>query len=368
MRVAVVASFAPSLIKFRRDLLQTMVAEGWEVHAFAPDPTPTVIDTLQRWKVSMHTYPLNRQGIHPVQDLKTLQNLAYHFKKLRPDAVLAYTAKPVVWGMLAAAWERTPRRIAWITGLGAAFTPPFNAKKLFIRTVLEALYRLALPWAHRVVVQNPDDAAVVSRWVSPRKIAQVPGSGVDLEKFQPAAYPHQITFLMLSRLIADKGVREYAEAARQIKRQHPEVRFLLAGWLEPNYPGSVSADELAHWQEEGVLEYLGALDDVRPAIAQASVYVLPSYREGTPRSVLEAMAMARPVITTDASGCRQTVHPGENGLLVPVRNPQALAEAMRFFIQHPEMIPRMGKASRQLAEKVFDSRNVTARLIDLLRS
>ncbi len=366
LKVAVVASFAPSLVKFRGSLLQAMVGEGWDVHALAPEDDPGVRATLEAWGVTFHIYPLHRQGTHPLKDLRTMEALYRKFRHIQPDAVLVYTVKPVIWGTLAAALAGVPRRVAMITGMGAAFTPPYNVKKRLVRGVLEVLYRLALPFAHTVVVQNPDDRAVVRRWVADGKIAQIPGSGVDLTFFQPAPYPETLTFLMLSRLIVDKGVREYVAAAREVKRRHPDVRFLLAGWFEPDYPGSITREEFEAWQREGVVEYLGVLEDVRPALAQCSVYVLPSYREGTPRSVLEAMAMGRPIITTDAPGCRQTVRDGENGFLVPVRDVQALVQAMTFFVEHPEAVPRMGKASRTLAETVFDVHRVNARLLSLL--
>ncbi len=366
MKVAVVASFAPSLVKFRGPLLQAMVARGWEVAALAPEADPDVRAALEGMGVTFRTYPLARQGTHPLQDLRTLHALRAIFRDLRPDAVLAYTIKPVIWGTLAAALAGVPRRVAMITGMGAAFTPPFNAKKRLVRGVVEVLYRLALPLAHAVVVQNLDDEAVVRRWVDPRKLVRVPGSGVDMDFFQPAPYPETPTFLMLSRLIVDKGVREFVEAARRVKARHPEARFLLAGWFEPDYPGSISREEFARWQEEGVVEYLGVLDDVRPALRACSVYVLPSYREGTPRSVLEAMAMARPVITTDAPGCRETIEHGKSGFLVPVRDAKALAEAMLRFVEQPDLIPRMGREARKRAEEVFDVRKVNEILIRLL--
>jgi len=366
MKVAVVASFAPSLVKFRGPLLQAMVARGWEVMALAPEADPGVRAALESIGVMFRTYPLARQGTHPFRDLRTLHALWTIFRELRPDTVFAYTIKPVIWGMLAAALAGVPRRVAMITGMGAAFTPPFNAKKRLVRGVVEVLYRLALPLAHTVVVQNPDDEAMVRGWVDPRKLVRVPGSGVDLDFFQPEPYPETPTFLMLSRLIVDKGVREFVEAARRVKARHPEARFLLAGWFEPDYPGSISREEFACWQEEGVVEYLGVLEDVRPALRACSVYVLPSYREGIPRSVLEAMAMARPVITTDAPGCRETIEHGKSGYLVPVRDVHALAEAMEHFLQHPERIPQMGREARKRVEEVFDVRRVNETLLRVL--
>ena len=193
-------------------------------------------------------------------------------------------------------------------------------------------------------------------------MAIVNGSGVDLDEFRPAPFPEQTSYLLIGRLLYTKGIREYAMAARKIRSCHPDVRFRLCGWPDDG-PSAISSQELDDWISDGTIEYLGHLDDVRPAIADASVYVLPSYREGTPRTVLEAMAMGRPIITTDVAGCRQTVEPGENGFLVPHRNEDALARAMTHFIGEPQLVESMGSASRRLAEHRFDVEEVTDSLL-----
>jgi glycosyltransferase involved in cell wall biosynthesis len=196
--------------------------------------------------------------------------------------------------------------------------------------------------------------------------AIVGGSGVDTEDFQPVPLPDRPVFLCVARLLAEKGIREYVEAARRVKTRHPEARFLLAGGVDDVVPDSVTRDELEVWEQEGTIEYLGYLDDVREGLADAAICVLPSYREGTPRSVLEALSMGRPVITSDAPGCRETVEPGENGWLVPPRTVDDLAEAMSWMIDHPERWDEMGRASRQLALERFDVDVVNASIVEVM--
>jgi len=182
---------------------------------------------------------------------------------------------------------------------------------------------------------------------------------VDTEYYKPEPFAENLSFLLIARLLKDKGIREYAESATIIKQKYPKISFRLVGWIEDN-PASISKKELDLWVKQGIIEYLGKLSDVRPAIAESSVYVLPSYREGTPRTVLEAMAMGRPIITTDAPGCRETVQHGKNGFLVPVKNAPALVNAMEQFIRQPELTEQMGKASRQIAIEKYDVHKVNA--------
>jgi glycosyltransferase involved in cell wall biosynthesis len=210
--------------------------------------------------------------------------------------------------------------------------------------------------------QNPDDRNlfVASGLVpSTLPVTLINGSGVDLAAYSPCPLPDEPVFLLIARLLADKGLREYQRAARRLKARYPRARFLLAGDLDPN-PLSISAEELAKWRADGAIEYLGRLEDVRPAYAAALVYVLPSYREGTPRTVLEAMAMGRPIVTTDAPGCRETVVDGVNGFLVPVRDDAALETALERFILDPSLADRMGRESLAIAREKYDVHKVNA--------
>lgn len=319
---------------------------------------------LETMGYSVHSIPLSRVGMNPISDLLALIHLWQLMRHVRPDWVLSYTVKPVVYGLLAARMARVPRRYALITGLGYAFQgqDEGNNKRKFIRSLVQGLYGLALRGAHKVFFQNPDDQKLFKDLglLGPATPSlTVNGSGVDVSQFQVEPFPQQINFLLIARLLGDKGVREYAQAARQVRDLYPQVTFSLVGWIDDN-PDAITQVELDAWITEGAVRYLGRLTDVRPALAACSVYVLPSYREGTPRTVLEAMAMGRPVITTDAPGCRETVIEGVNGLLVPVKNALEIAHAMILFIESPDKIIQMGKASRELAEHKYDVHKVNA--------
>jgi glycosyltransferase involved in cell wall biosynthesis len=279
-------------------------------------------------------------------------------RRIRPDVVLAYTIKPVIYGSLAAAVAGVPRRFALVTGLGYAFT---GERGGLLTGLIRRLYRIALERVHKVFFQNPDDQALfrqlgILRNGTPSVV--VNGSGVDVGDYAVGPLPEgPARFLMIGRLLGDKGVREYAEAARRVRAVHPEAGFGLVGWIDEN-PDAIAQSELDAWVAEGCIEFEGRLADVRPAIAACSVYVLPSYREGTPRTVLEAMAMGRPIITTDAPGCRETVVDGDNGFLVPVKSVDALVGAMLRFIDDPGLAPRMGARSRRVAEDKYDVHKV----------
>jgi len=250
-----------------------------------------------------------------------------------------------------------------ITGAGSALTGDVGLSRRLLSRVMRGLYAVALRGAHVVFFQNGDDRSLFqSLGLLGRgtRVVMINGSGVDLTSFVPAPMPDgPITFLMIGRLIRDKGVYEYVEAARRVRRVSPDARFQLLGSLDTN-PSAISAAELDAWREEGVIEYLGRTSDVRPFLAQAHVCVLPSYGEGMPRSILEAMAMARPVLVTDAPGCRETVIDGDNGMLVPVRDAGALSDAMLRLIASPERLAAMGHRSREMAEQKFDVREVNA--------
>lgn len=366
MRLLVLGGFAESLVNFRGALLRACVEQGHEVYACAPDASPALQQQLAAMGVHYRHVPLRRAGLNPVADLVSLLALWRLLRELRPDVFFGYTIKPVIYGTLVAAAAGVPRRFAMITGLGYAFGRQ-GAKQRLVGGVARGLYRLALARAERVFFQNPDDLELFldgGLLRGARQAVIINGSGVDIERFQPAELPAGPVFLFIGRLLADKGVREYAAAARLLRQRHPQVRCLLVGWLDEN-PAAIAAEELDRWVKDGDIEYLGRLDDVRPAIEQCSVYVLPSYREGTPRTVLEAMAMARAVVTSDAPGCRETVSDGDNGLLVPVADVVALSAAMQRFVDEPALASRMGVRGREIAEDKYDVRKVNA---DIMRT
>lgn len=365
MRLILLSSHAHSLINFRGALLNAMSSAGHEVHAAAPNMlAESGIDSqLRTMGVTTHDVQLSRTGLNPLVDLKTLLSLVFLLRGLKPDVILSYSIKPVIWGSIAARLAGVPGRFALITGLGYAFTGDAKGKRRVVQWIARALYRFALGGVDTVFFQNPDDAALFRqlRLVSAEaRVIIVNGSGVDLAHYEVAKLPDgNLRFLLIARLLGDKGIREYAEAARKICEEYPGVGFDLVGAVDSN-PDSVPMHELRGWLADGILTWHGTLADVRPAIAAAHVFVLPSYREGTPRTVLEAMSMGRAIITTDAPGCRETVVDGENGFLIPVRDVDALIDAMRRFISNPELAAQMGIRSRKIAEDKYDVHKVNA--------
>lgn len=367
-RILVIASFPQSLVGFRGALLQTLLDAGHSVHVAAPDlPTDSPVRlTLERWGVVVHEISMRRAGMNPVEDAATLRSLWSLCSTVAPTHVLAYTVKPVVYGLWAARLAHVPNRLALITGLGYAFTEQATGRRRFVAGVVHRLYANALRGCKRVFFQNPDDRAVFQRLrLLPHMVPTtvVNGSGVDVSTFEVAQLPQVTRFLLIARLLGAKGVREYAEAAQRLKADYVDAVFRLVGWIDDT-PDAIQQSELDAWVADGSVEYLGKLDDVRPAIAECTVYVLPSYREGTPRTVLEAMAMGRPIITTDAPGCRETVVDGENGFLVGVKAVDELERAMRKFIIDPELAARMGERSRRIAEDRYDVHKVNAVMLE----
>ncbi len=350
-----------SLVLFRAPLVRYLVQQGYDVHVASMPGSAEQTAFLQSLGAQFHVAAFARAGMNPLRDVRTVLALRELFLTVRPDVLLSYTSKPVIYGTLAARLAGVGSRVAMITGLGYSFIDGPETKRRVARLVSTLLYRLALPFCNAVIFQNPDDRdEFVKRGLLQRvrSVSIVNGSGVDTHHYAVQTLPPAPVFLMMARLIADKGVREYARACAVVRQQFSAARFLLVGPKDPS-PNAVTDAELTQWEADGI-EYLGLMEDVRPVIASASVLVLPSYREGTPRSVLEAMAMGRAIITTDAPGCRETVVEGVNGLLVPVRDADGLASAMLKLAADPAQIAAMGQESRRIAEQKYDAVAVAA--------
>jgi glycosyltransferase involved in cell wall biosynthesis len=361
-KVVIVAGYGPSLVRFRGPLLRALVDGGHEVVAVSCEPEPP--EGFAALGATYLAVPeLQRAGTDPVRDLRTIAALVRLFRRLRPDVVLSYTVKPVIYGTLAARLTRVPRRWALVTGLGYLFLDDGTRKQRVVQAIARPMYAAAMRSATGVFLQNPDDVRDLQDvGVLPRsqRVVLVAGSGIDVDRFVPSPVPEgPPVFLFVGRLLRDKGVVELVQAARLLQQRGVACRVQLLGPLDPN-PACVSAEEVAGWRREGVVEVLGETRDVRPYLAACTVFVLPSYREGTPRSSLEAMAVGRAVITTDVPGCRETVTHGDNGLLVTVKDPVSLADAMARLAGDRAEVVRMGARGRALAETKFDVRKVVA--------
>lgn len=351
---------------FRGELIKRIQEKGYDVIVTGPDRTDA--ERVEALGVDFRVVPVDKNGTSVVSDLKYMFALRKLMEEVKPDAVLGYTIKPVVYGALAAKMTGVKNINCLITGGGYTFTADsFKAKLL--GAIVRLLYRAAFTVADQIIFQNSDDREEFAErgLVKREKTHIVHGSGVDLSHYEPRPFPQETRFFMLSRLLKSKGVEEYLQAAEIVKRKHPEVSFSILGKYEDKMQDAVPKETVERLIAEGVITRHDETHDVRPYYADCSVYVLPSYREGTPRTVLEAMAMERPIITTDTNGCRDTVEDGVTGFLVPVRNAEAIAEKMEWFIDHPEQIVPMGQASKARCEELFDVVNVNAEMLRIMK-
>ena len=360
-RFALISPKNRTVYNFRGELVTQLASRGFDPVVTGPNRLD--VDRIEALGARFHEIPLLKDRISARADMAYLWRLWRFFRRERPEVALAYTVKPVVYGAIAARLARVPRVVVMITGAGYVFSAQ-TRKAVLLRRIVGMLYRVAFACADVVIFQNPDDRDqfVGAGLVALDKTRLVNGSGVDVTTFSPAPLPATTTFFMLARILRSKGVEEYLAAARRVKREFPECRFVLLGALE-GQADSLGSDFLAPYVDEGTVEYFGETDDVAAYYAQCSVFVLPSYREGTPRTVLEAMAMGRPVITTDAPGCRQTVEHGVNGFLVPVRDADALADRMSWFLHNPDAVTSMGAESRRICLERFDVVQVNREMI-----
>jgi glycosyltransferase involved in cell wall biosynthesis len=337
---------------FRRSLVAGLLSDGHRITVLAP-PDDSVGD-LERLGCRFLPLEMRVKGVNPLEDLKLMRRFKTHFRTERPDVVLSYTIKNNIFGAMAADAVGVPF-LPNVTGLGTAFLSGG-----LMQTVAERLYRRAFGPRQVIFFQNEDDQAlfVARRLAQARQSRLLPGSGIDLERFAATPLPpaeQPPVFLMIARLLRDKGVVEFVEAARQIKAKQPAVRFQLLGAVGVENRSAIDAATLQGWVDSGIVEYLGTTPDVRPAIAAATCVVLPSYREGAPRTLIEAAAMARPLIATDVPGCRAVVDPGESGFFCEVRSADSLAAAVAAFLALPhEARAAMGVRGRAKMEREFD--------------
>lgn len=367
--VAVTGLSLGSIVHFRRLLLKALLDRGHAVTVYAPVDGSQRLEALTELGAQFRDIPLDRTGTNPFRDAGTIRALFDLWGKARPDVLLNCAVKPALYGSLAAHWRGVPQIFSLITGRSGAFSSEHGASHSLVEFAARLLCRYSLAHNRVVFFQNPDDQEFFrsTKLINgPTQTVLVNGSGVDLEFYRPTPVPEHVSFILIARLIGEKGIREYVEAARIVRAAHPTAAFRLAGAIDRSR-ASISNREIESWVAGGIIEYLGRLTDVRDAISRSSVFVLPSYfPEGQPRSLLEALAMGRPIITTDWTGCRETVAPGCNGFLVPPRDVPSLADAMRHFIEHPDQIERMGRESRRRAESKYDVHEINRVMLEAM--
>jgi glycosyltransferase involved in cell wall biosynthesis len=368
MKIIIIGGLASSLVNFRGDLICTFIENGHDVVAMSASTDDKLISEIVSLGCKFIPIPIERNGLNPLSDFKLLISLWRLFRFEKPDVILSYTIKPVIWGGIAARIFGRARFYGLITGLGFAFQRG-GFKRNLIESIGTNLYRLALAESSGVIFQNPDNQQVFidSGIVPKEKTFRVFGSGVNVLRYENLPLPEgSPIFLTIARLLGEKGLREYAKAAELVKLKYPEASFQFVGPEDPS-PDGISIEEVMGWHNSGAIEYLGGTDDVRPFINSCHIFVLASYHEGMPRTVLEAMSIGRPILTSNVEGCRETVTEGVNGYLVPKKDAQALAEKMIWFIENKHEWNEMAKQSRKIAEDKFDVHKVNESLLDIMQ-
>lgn len=373
-KIVISINTAWNIYNFRRGLVSALVERGHEVVALAPEDD--YVDRLRALGCRFVRLPMDNNGTHPGRDLLLLARYASLLRAERPMAYLGYTVKPNVYGSMAAHMLGIPV-INNIAGLGTAFI-----RQGLLTHVVRRLYRHALSRSHRVFFQNEDDRQLFigGGLVAGNRTDRLPGSGMNLDHYAPSQaldergaqhalhQPHgAFGFLLVSRMLRDKGVEEFVQAARLVRQRAPQARFLLLGAIDEANPNAIPSSRIRTWEEEGVVRYLGRCDDVRPHLRDADCVVLPSYREGVPRSLLEAAAMERPIIATDTVGCRDVVEHGINGLLCRVKDSADLADRMMEMLRLPtQRRVQMGQAGRRKIAEEFDEGIVIRKYLDVI--
>jgi len=363
MKIVLISqNVSPGFLIFRKDFIRYLAERGHAVYAFAVDYTAETKKAIKDMGGIPVSYQLDKAGLSPLSDILNTFRLYRALKKIAPDVVFSFFVKPSLYGTIAAGLAGVPRKIAMLEGLGYIHTPTqlgMTFKKRVLQRVHGFLCGLAYAFADKVLFLNPDDPKCLSRvaFLNQKKLVVLGPIGLDLKAYHysEANFSRPIRFIFIARLLAEKGIFEYLAAARLVKQRYPSVEFVVLGGLDHDNPAALSKEQLDELIKENLIIYPGHVSNVNEWIADSHVFVLPSfYREGIPRSTQEAMAIGRAVITTDVPGCRETVVDGVNGFLVPPWNPEALADKMQYFIEHPEIIKSMGDAGYRMAVERYD--------------
>lgn len=374
-KIIIIGTTAYNLYGFRKDFMFSCLARNYHVYAFVSEYNDQWIDKIKNLGVTPITYQLSRGGLNPLTDLYSTYQLIQKIKEIQPDIVFSYSTKPVIYATLAAYKTKVPYIYGMIEGLGSPFTMHKHGQSLkakFIRFIQVSLYRLVFPYLDKIIFLNHDDPKDLVHQYNiyhKKNAIEVLGPiGLNLEEYAYTKWDNQknISFIFVARLIAEKGIFEYLEAARIVKKQYPEILFKIIGSLDPENLTSLKQAELDRLIETGIIDYAGFVTDVDQRIRNSAVFVLPSYREGVPRSTQEAMAIGRPVITTDVPGCNETVVDGVTGFLIPKWDVAALVEKMIYFIEHPEQVNTMGYQGFLYAKKNFNADLINHRLLQIL--
>lgn len=365
MRVAIVLNTSWNIYNFRMNFVKKLLAQGYEVHTIAPHDNYTAL--LVEAGCIHHDVKMDSRGANPIKDLALTIELWSIYRKVKPDIILHYTIKPNVYGTFAASILKIPT-INNVCGLGTVFL-----KRNVVSAIAMFLYKIAFRFPKKVFFQNPDDLALfLNNDLVPAKSADLlPGSGIDLKKFQPSQFKRNesFTFLLISRLITDKGIMEYIEAVNKLKSKGVSARFQLLGAKDPEHKRGIQLAVIDEWIKSNAIEYLGTTDDVRKFINEADCIVLPSYREGTPRTLLEAASSAKPIVATDVPGCHHVVENNYNGLLCKLKNADDLASKMEQMLALDEAtLKRFGENGRRKIEFEFDEELVITKYLHEIAS
>ncbi|WOE30899.1 glycosyltransferase family 4 protein [Acinetobacter sp. SAAs470] len=370
-----IGTTASNLYLFRKDFILSCRQRGIIVYTLISEYNDEWIEKIKSLDAQVLTYNLSRAGLNPLSDIKSMLEIKNYIKQYQPDLVFSFFTKPVIYGSLAAKLAGVSNIVGMIEGLGSPFTEHPNGQSFKMKLVQffqVSLYRVVFPFLNKIIFLNNDDPKdlIISKKIYHRKdsIHVLGGIGLKLEDYPYSLWDttSNISFVIIGRLLVEKGIYEYLAAAKIVKLKYPNTSFKVIGALDTQNPSGLTQQELNQVIQSGIIEYKDFTNQIAEELKNTSVFVLPSYREGVPRSTQEAMAIGRPVITTDVPGCRDTVKDGINGFLIPKWDVQTLANKMIYFIENPEQINIMGQQSYLIAQKKFDVIKVNKKLLSIL--